>query len=247
MRRFFIVPLLFLFITSDVVAGKKEKLSQGKNISSYTADYDFRGVRLGMTVSEFRLLPYPKEAKPYDPPQTTPGLRQVVTTVATECTGDQNALSSLNNVDGREFGVVQCGWVVLRREYTESKSLSDIAVGELLARSYSFKFIALPGEAEPRLFQIQILTHARGFDDLAASLTEKFGRPTEVVKGAAQNRMGAVFDNNTLIWRNKTGEVSLYQLLDSVDTGLLLYQLNDHTQYYDVIMKNKKGKEGPKV
>lgn len=57
---------------------------------------------------------------------------------------------------------------------------------------------------------------------LSAALVAKYGAPTSDENRAVKNRMGAEFDNRTLVWRRPDGVMTLQQRAGSVDRGNLV-------------------------
>lgn len=75
---------------------------------------------------------------------------------------------------------------------------------------------AYVSEVKARLIQgrvesITIVTLGFGFDDLAAAMIAKYGKPTEDVDSPVQNRLGATFHNRQVAWTLPGGAILLTQ------------------------------------
>jgi hypothetical protein len=227
---------------------KKPEETKKETTPEYNEVFDFRGIRLGMTKTEFKSMPPPKDTEPST--LHIDGLRDKVVSVAPECSDDENASSSASEIryaSYKDLGVVTCAWVVSEKYYSESKYISNLSVGSSGAKSHEFRFIAMPGEKEPKLYEIQIFTFTRAFADTVSLLSEKFGDPAKIEKSTVQNGLGAIFENNTVMWHNSTGGVVLMQRFGDIESGLLQYTLNDHLDYLLGLQKAKKAIEDPKI
>lgn len=230
-----------------VLAASNEKDREKKaSTSEYKEVFDFRGIKLGMTVKEFKEAPIPSEAIP-SPPMQIAGLKEKTISVKAECTNDDGAADNVKLfVREKDLGVTECAWIVRESSYATTMRKSNLYVAGVGTKDYRFRFIALPGE-EPRLFSIELDTRPDGHASLIEALVEKFGPPTSVEKGAAQNRLGAVFENDTIKWENSTGEIDVFQRTYQVDIGLTTFILKSHFSYFGQLLKEKRAKAGPGV
>ncbi len=71
------------------------------------------------------------------------------------------------------------------------------------------------------LYEIEVWFDSDRFYTVNLALREKFGRPTKESQTAVQNRLGAVFENETVAWSNGISEVVLEQRSFSIDTSVL--------------------------
>lgn len=224
MKYLFGFILIALLCGGGEAAEKFRKRAEAQpSAPAYVGIFDFKGIGLGMPLSEFKNMPAPKDTIP-SLPQASPGLRQTVASVGVECS-DAESPSSETFTDDGKFGVTDCVWVVTKTDYGERKSISDLTIGGVSVQDYRFRFIKVGGDAEPRLFYIRINLHSQAFTNIAPLLSEKFGPPTATELGSVQNSYGAVFANETLRWENSTGSIIFVQRHNDVKSSVLIYSL----------------------
>ncbi|SMP71981.1 hypothetical protein [Noviherbaspirillum suwonense] len=227
-------------------SAKAVETASEKKAPAYGEIFDFRGIKLGMTQAEFKAAEIPKEAVPSAPIQI-PGMRQQVVSSKAECTNDEGAADTVKLfVRDKDIGVTECAWVIREESYSTSARKSPLYAAGAGVKDYRFRFIALPGE-EPKLFSIELETRANRHQELVDALTTKFGPPAESENGTVQNRMGATFENNTVVWENATGQIKVLQRALDIETGLTFFYLKTHFVYFAKLAKDKKEKNGPGV
>jgi hypothetical protein len=163
----------------------------------------FRGYRLGITLSDFRKLPYADEVE-YD--------------ATLICTGD--ALAARPEVQASlGLGVVaeeaKLGVTVCRYFYrvpkAENWTEAGIAIGDLGRRPTSFYFMPRTDDPEfsERLFRI-ILTfnYSQSVRLMGTYLTE-LGPPQEILVGGIESDTGNFYDSSLATWRISTVELKV--------------------------------------
>jgi hypothetical protein len=76
---------------------------------------------------------------------------------------------------------------------------------------------------EPILFYIETTGRSDHFDHLKALFQQAYGEPTSVSDEIFQNRMGASFRNDVVVYRNEVSSMVLYRYGDDLDTGRLVH------------------------
>ncbi len=64
------------------------------------------------------------------------------------------------------------------------------------------------------------------YDPLRVALTEKFGKPTEVVGSGSANPAGAQLQNQTTTWKNGVSTISLKKFVGDLYTTVLTFSLD---------------------
>lgn len=191
--------------------------------------HDFRGVKLGMTLAEFRNLPFPDEIdKVHD---SYPDLI---------CTGDrgddQDALRGIG-VYGTDvtLGVIICRWIVPPNhgKYRYSDENAVISVADYMTDNIAYEFIATPEAKEPRLFEISVGMSNQAFEAVLRGLTEKFGKPKAIKSGKVQNKIGNTFSNTTAFWSNGVSTISIEERSSKIDRMSILYRHTKLLWFYD--------------
>ena len=208
--------------------------------SAAAEPYDFRGIRLGISLNEFRRTPYPDTGRPLDDESEGPLKSHVV------CTGDSTATSySLINTPGyeKDVGVLKCAFYkqdLLRPETVLEFDLD----GTRNFSSYNlFKFAHDANDEAMKLYQIILMF---GINDMILdSLSDKFGSPTLIEDDTVQNRMGATFPLKTYFWVNNTSSVVVQS--PSGDEMTILYSLTDLQDYVDKLIETKKHSIKPRM
>src|SRR5262245_7262570 len=148
-------------------------LAQGQAAAPATNPYpevfDFKGIKLGIALSEFRRL------APIDP-LVNAALKDA-RPIGVVCTGDvgdddERELDLRTSDTLKEIGGTACVWA---HQWHGALATQPIgAAGHALGK-YRFDF-ARPAEGgEPRLYQIAFQPHPASFDAIKSALTEKFG------------------------------------------------------------------------
>lgn len=143
--------------------------------------FDFRGLRLGIPLDAFRRD---------EPARATPPGSVAV------CDTDLEA-ASLGMVlrDAHSLSIA-CKWAH-RTQGRWSESLA--VVDGTPARDHVLRFMAMPGDASPRLYRMSFVIDARVVDDFTQALSAKFGR----------SRVERANGYQTRTWENATSSITL--------------------------------------
>jgi hypothetical protein len=161
--------------------------------------FDFKGVKLGTTISEFRAQPTP--AQRYGP-------RSII------CTGDPGFREAMNPPTQEvEVGVKRCAVV---------ETIGGIAVptdADLTPQDHAtvryFFF-------NDRLFRIEVYPMLYSRSVVENALTTKYGKPAAEM-GHAQTQIGAVFLQETLTWTRGTQAIMLRAPAETTRLMSVLY------------------------
>jgi hypothetical protein len=203
-------------------------LPQVKHAPAYPEPFDFKGIRLGMTVSEFKAAPMPVAADE----RTTP-----------VCTGESDVWEVRIDADEAKAGVVKCAWVHFAGRQGSSAVKPQIVNSR--PKNYELEFISKPGDAEPRLFSIRFGLFSDAYDEIVTAIIDRFGKPADALESAVQSRAGAVFHNDILHWANDTGTILAVRRSGSVDTMALVYRLTEYEKYRDATKAQLRAQRGP--
>lgn len=188
----FMACAVFLFSAKSVLAQTPEP-------------FDFKGVKLGISIDEFRKLPHP-DADDKDAHYAAKGSAAI-------CTGEKVSISANYTIEPTEVmlydraeqaaGVVKCVWV--------NKSNDRMAKGKTAALSladsgyavydYSFSFIPDPKDGVLRFYRFVGETNRNAFSAVISALSRKFGRPI-MTQDEVQNGFGNKFARTQASWKN---------------------------------------------
>ncbi len=201
----------------------------------YAETHDFRGIYLGITISEFRKI---------TPITADSILKRKSKTI---CTGDNNTAGKelsfyLRPVAGtEESGGVVCKWAYNKREkYFSRYELSGPSIAGYAGfpHIYRFNFIKKPGDNEPRLYQMVFGVNPKtSYPLVMQGLLEKYGTPTFSKTGYVQNMMGAIFSNKTTKWESKKSILTLQERSIDVETGTIDYVLKEYIDYVNMLTR----------
>lgn len=188
--------------------------------------HDFKGIRLGITLDEFKAMPPP------------PIARGGIDKDFVACSNERISGAYIYPPGAVEssLGAVNCEYG--RNEYTFQGSntiryyKSPIVIGSLgyNAMNTTFKFIKKPSDSEPKLYEMEFEFTRGNFESVADGLKDKFGTPrTET--GTVQNRMGGTFSSKNLIWENSTSIVTLEEKGNELNKSRLTYELKSYQAF----------------
>lgn len=200
-----------------------KKLSETNlKLSTYSAPFDFHGIQLGSTMKQF----YGAQQPDFD---NGSNLHQH--DAKSVCSNGVTPLPTGIHHDpiDEQYGGGACGWGF---DLLGDGHLNEafFRVGDEIAVGV-FRYIAMPGEDQAKLYQIHIQVPNDAMDSIVNGLTSKFGAPTERRIEQWQNKIGGRFDNIILIWKNAVSQIIFRQLALSIDEGSIDYILNDHYVY----------------
>lgn len=202
--------------------------------------YDLRGFKLGMTLDEFRAMPYPDPGK----------YRNVSVRCSSDAGFDRNGGMSIQ-VYGPEakVGVIRCNFfrpsivdTLANKGWVDETNLDVANVGVY----QSFDFFR-DAQGMPRLFRISIRSNMQHRDQFLSAYTEKLGKPSRVVNDKVQNRMGASFDKITATWANKESSIALEQRTGKVDIMGITYLHHDLARAVTKQIEAVEGKPSSKL
>lgn len=184
------------------------------------ANFDFKGVPLGISLEDFRARPHP---------DGTPN-----TTVA--CTGEKVRIigrsaftaseTDVYNTDEKSAGVVKCVWVNSVDDPTRYSSKGSVVSLALAssgygARYYSFSFVPDPSDGSLRLYKIMAESNRNAFSSVVDALTSKYGKPT-ISTDEVQNKMGASFTQTTALWSNANQSLLAQDRFAKIDDMVII-------------------------
>lgn len=198
----------------------------------------FRGYNLGITLDEFRKMPFVDkangDAKPF-------------------CTGDKvnekdqgsyNIATKVYGLAG-EVGVIRCGYYRYDKKSKFQPGWGNGVINIADIGEFIVDFWFTPKGDDPavsqRLYEISFMTNIDYYARLTGALEAKYGPPHKSEKGSIQNKAGANFDAETLLWANDNAEVRVQMRVGRVDTSRTTYThlgLNQHVNGL-VAAKNK--------
>lgn len=180
--------------------------------------YDFRGAKLGMTLDEFKKLPFPDRDDSKRAMNSTPQLR-----CSDELSGDY--LADVHVVEEyKNAGEVECLYKMPpdKAAYRFSWEDAYLSVGEGASDGVVYLFYTDDAGAK-RLGDVGITMNNATFDSLAAGLTTKLGSPTKTEEKDLQNGIGNHFKSVTLLWDNGISTVKLEQRSAKINEMQLTY------------------------
>jgi hypothetical protein len=157
-----------------------------------------RTYQLGITLSEFRAIPYPDQ-------QGWPNAYPVCTDEARSEKYPYRGEDLNISEDWKAVGVIKCTFFYDGRFGLSSAGLM---LGDFGSHT-EFAFISEDGQKEPRLFLIKSGGPTGKFEDLVSAFSVALGKPSKVEKAKVQNRVGNAFENETVVWQGKSSRVEL--------------------------------------
>jgi hypothetical protein len=188
--------------------------------------FDFRGMRLGSPLSEFRQKPFLDE-------YLQDGVRPMLF-----CTGDSGAdpLARLSMPVSRSeeaLGVIKCAWFLMPGGNRSLWKRARVLVGDYAPIDLTYSFIKAPDSPEPLLYQITTSEMSNtGFLSMLEALKVKLGEPSKREERQVQNRAGAIFNNTIVTWSNGVSSVRLEERYGRIDQMGLVYEHTALLRYY---------------
>lgn len=170
-----------------------------KPSSPWPDAYSRRNYQLGITILQFRALPYPDQDQwPNSYPICSDDPRGKIPPFR---------LDLMISDDWKNAGVVQCTF------FYESTAINQPLNAALMLGSLSsptsFYFIAQEGQQEPRLFLIKSSAPSDSYGDLLKTFASAFGKPSNVVQENFQTKSGSIFPNEIATWENNNSSIQL--------------------------------------
>ncbi len=187
-------------------------------VGSTAKPYDFRGIQLGMTLSDFLKQKHPEN-------DGTEEGRKYYGKVKVFCSDDPNLRNLENYISlwlpewDRKVGVKRCNWHSL--SMMSKYGPTDVRAAGISV-SGNFDFIQA-GVGNWRLFRILLDGRPEEFPHFLKAYTRKFGKPKNKVNAPVQNAYGAKFDNWMISWSNSQSSIDIIQRLAKIDELGILY------------------------
>lgn len=191
---------------------------------SWHEAYSKRNVRLGITLQEFRKIPFPDPDTEYHHIVPTP-----------KCSNDQVANGPYSMgflfdlTDYEKVGVIKCGYygtyTYMVNPYMDEQSLEQIS--PLLvdwAPDANYYFYKPDDSSSYYLFHITTGENWP-YHPIAKAFEEALGEPTHRDSVALQNAFGATVTSTTSIWDNGISRIRLVSNNGSIDRHTLDYEL----------------------
>jgi len=198
---------------------------------AHAADpYTFRDYKLGMTLDEFKALPYPELNEEIT--KKSYGSELDPKTIRLVCSDQENEPYGMK-VYGHGLAPtgIRCMW--RHSEYTSHlQGLSSgyknpaggawISVGAINSQEVEFDFG--PDDAGvQRLYRIHTTGPNSRFDAELEAFTTKWGKPTSVTQEDLQNGMGNHFASGHVKWQNGVSTIELIQRVGDINTMSISY------------------------
>lgn len=91
--------------------------------------------------------------------------------------------------------------------------------------------------SEDRFVFLMYIARHSGYESLRDNLTAKFGEPTRKATEELQNRMGAHFTGENLVWDNGISSIHLEEYGGNLDTTTLTFALDDYLKWQERLQK----------
>jgi hypothetical protein len=215
--------------TSNLKSTETKLVQKDKSIA-----YDLRGAKLGMTLSDFKALPYPD-------PDPDNKIRLICVNANQDST--THPLSFIFNSTDKELDITECRWAQ-KNEHSRFNGYAkmspdvffeaNLIISNLHPQNVKYRFITPPDSSEPRLYKIVALISNKygGFDKVSEGLQSKYGKPSSVNNQQVQNKMGATFKNTIFEWKNAESNIAIDERGLDIDTMILFYIHDSLNNYY---------------
>jgi hypothetical protein len=170
-----------------------------KPSSPWPDAYSRRNYQLGITISQFRTLPYPDQDQW---PNSYP-----------ICSDDPRGhtvpflLDLIISDDWKNAGIIQCTFFYNSSAINQPLRAA-LMLGDISSLT-SFYFISQEGQQEPRLFLIKSAGPSDSYGDLLKTFVAAFGKPSNITKEQFQTKTGSVFPNEIAVWENNNSSIQL--------------------------------------
>ena len=206
----------------------ERKTDTFENTVSLSEPYTFRGIPLGITLAEFRKLPFPDANR-------SPKAR-------TLCTGDSGIRSAKDYAptvsdDQARIGVISCRYVEPREGFvgmagdqivaTAGAAFMDFANLSYYQIDFFFSPATLSeAQLRRRLYMIVFRPREENYETIFNALSEKYGKASSITTELLKNRMGADFKNEIAFWQNGVSKILIKRMDSKIDWGLVLYSFD---------------------
>lgn len=164
--------------------------------------YDFKGIPLEISLSDFRALSHPDGNK-----------AKII------CTGEKDEPADIMLFDATDqsVGMVKCKWIgvgeTIMSDADGSVALSDTGYAMY---DYSFNFIRDPVDGVTKLYEFEGTTNVDAMTGTVKALSEKWGKPI-IVRGSVQNQIGGTFNQTTATWKNSKSQIVVMDRWSKID------------------------------
>lgn len=184
--------------------------------------YSRRNYRLGITISQFRVLPYPDQKEwPNAYPVCTDEARGQAFPFL-----EQLYISS----DWKSAGVVQCTFFYNDKTMNRPE-VAALMLGDLGSLT-NFFFISEDGHKEPRLFLVKSGGPSSIYGDLLSTFVVAFGKPA-ITREQCQTKAGSTFPNEIATWENNSSSIELRQFGRTVEVLQVTHLLKPLAAVFD--------------
>ncbi len=201
-----VIAILFFLNSVDCVS---------QEISQQSGAYDFRGIKLGITLDEFK-----DQARSIMPKPFYDSFRKKTINSNIQCINQSPE-------------IISCSF------WSDSGRKDGVTLGDTVSTSYGFEFSKQLSGEKYVLYKIWIWPKSWAYESIYAGLLQKFGKPKLIKSENLQSMGGAVFKNTISTWKNKYSKISLEKYYSDIENGSLEYSLSD----YEDFIESKKLKE----
>lgn len=219
-----ITAFIITLVTAASAAAAAGQSPPSAQQSSATEPYAMRGIRLGITLDEFREGPIVHDHGEVD--------------LRLYCTGDRLplGLSLMQDRPGdRALGVTTCEWFGANDYDSHFVTNLFIDLGEG-AGSPAFDFI-YDGTAD-RLFRIRFYANTQYAPAIQRGLTARYGAPVKITE-AVQNGLGNTFTAATNVWANPASSITFESPCRRTDRYCLTYEHTALTGIFDRLVAQR--------
>ena len=175
--------------------------------ASDTSPYEFKGVTLGITLTEFQAIPAPDDYYAAASAKINAQFK-----VKAHASKPEPSCTTRGEI-------LVCQWVINDTKYGGSEQeVTPISNGNGRA---DFEFASAPGD-QKRLARIVVRSNETWWDDFEGAYTVKYGQPKKA-QSQVQNGYGADFDQTTLTWSNGVSDIVMVSRCDKIDQLCITY------------------------
>ena len=214
----FVIAIMAIYLLSSTAT-----IAQEVNPESWESAYSKRNVQLGITLEEFREIPFPDPSEHH---------HVVPTPVCSNDEIDGKAISMGYIADFTGYdkvGVIKCGYYGSYKYMVNSgqRDPSLVQISPYLVDWFpdaNYYFYKPEGFESYYLFHIKTESRARWpYDVVLDALQRSIGVPTQQLIAMGQNEFGMAIESNTSIWENEVSRIKLVS-----NNGRLLNNTLDH-------------------
>jgi len=199
--------------------------------------YDLRGIRLGMSLTQFRAMPHPDGKK-----------------TKAICQGDPEAgrMFLYPSGPGADVGAIECNIYEFKSpSYSPNLSPSWHEAGLNVATIgvyMEYEFIPDPEKnGEYALYLMIVRSNVGNWETFWSAYNTKYGPPDSLSDASTQNRMGAIFNNVEAVWDNSESTITLVKRYLRVDNTYIFYGDSRLLEEIERLKLKKHGKPSDKL